>query len=80
MLWRVLRQETALLDRLCYATGAFQLGDSDPWRAGAVGGSDTGEGSGEVSHLGRALHAFGAPVAAASAGAAAVPESGAGGE
>eukprot|EP00969_Alexandrium_andersonii_P142901 6317365-Alexandrium_andersonii.AAC.1 len=41
-LWHVLSRETALLDRLCFATGAFQVGDTDPWRAGAVGDDEGG--------------------------------------
>eukprot|EP00969_Alexandrium_andersonii_P166358 7350758-Alexandrium_andersonii.AAC.1 len=78
MLWRVLRRETALLDRLCYAAGAFPMGNSDPWRAGAVGGSDKGEGSGDARRLEHAFHAFGAPVAAGSEGAPSGPEGGVG--
>eukprot|EP00969_Alexandrium_andersonii_P201005 8880445-Alexandrium_andersonii.AAC.1 len=63
MLWHVLSRGTALLDRLCYATGAFHVGDTDPWRAGAVRGDEGGACGGDSQRLVHALNVFGAPAA-----------------
>eukprot|EP00969_Alexandrium_andersonii_P070472 3110039-Alexandrium_andersonii.AAC.1 len=63
MLWHVLSRETALLDRLCFATGAFHVGDTDPWRAGAVRDDEGGACGGDSRRLGHASNAFGAPAA-----------------
>eukprot|EP00969_Alexandrium_andersonii_P060914 2684373-Alexandrium_andersonii.AAC.1 len=63
MLWHVLSRETALLDRLCFATGAFHLGDTDPWRAGAARRGDGSSRRTEPRWLAATLDAFGAPAA-----------------